>query len=175
MKEHIHFNNYMFSLDKKTNFYLSTRKINGKRERLHRYVWIYHFGEIPKGYHIHHKDENRLNNDISNLELLQENEHLLLHGKTERCKDISRKNLKLAQKSAILWHKSEKGKEFHKKLSKMSWENKQPISYVCTQCGKSFESLKSYSDKSNRFCHNNCKARYRRERIKNQTCLQDTR
>lgn len=47
----------------------------GKRQQMHRYVWEKHFGEIPKGYDIHHKDHNRTNNDISNLELLTKSEH----------------------------------------------------------------------------------------------------
>ncbi len=25
---------------------------------LHRQIWIDHFGEIPKGFHVHHKDES---------------------------------------------------------------------------------------------------------------------
>ena len=37
--------------------------------RLHREVWKYHNGEIPKGYHVHHIDSNKNNNSIDNLEL----------------------------------------------------------------------------------------------------------
>lgn len=44
-------------------------KINGKCIDEHRHVWMQHYGEIPKGYVIHHKDGNKMNNDISNLEL----------------------------------------------------------------------------------------------------------
>jgi len=36
-------------------------------------------GVIPKGYHIHHKDKNRNNNDISNLEMMLGTEHNSMH------------------------------------------------------------------------------------------------
>lgn len=35
--------------------------------------------KIPKGYIIHHKDEDKLNNDPANLELLSRAEHAILH------------------------------------------------------------------------------------------------
>lgn len=55
------------------------KKIGG--ERAHRVVWKRHFGPIPEGYHVHHIDENGLNNDISNLVALPESEHHALHGR----------------------------------------------------------------------------------------------
>lgn len=41
-----------------------------KRVRRPRYVWEQHYGELPKGYLIWHKDGNRLNDDIDNLEAI---------------------------------------------------------------------------------------------------------
>lgn len=35
--------------------------------------------EVPDGYVVHHKDENRANNDPSNLEVLSAEEHKRLH------------------------------------------------------------------------------------------------
>ena len=43
------------------------------------YVWLFHnpaFIQIPKGYVIHHLDHNSLNDDISNLALMQKHQHL---------------------------------------------------------------------------------------------------
>jgi hypothetical protein len=42
---------------------------------LHRYIWEKENGEIPPGHDLHHKDGNRANNDISNLECLTKSEH----------------------------------------------------------------------------------------------------
>lgn len=46
---------------------------------LHRYIWEKYNGPIPEGYVIHHKDHNKLNNDISNLEMISDREHRLEH------------------------------------------------------------------------------------------------
>lgn len=48
---------------------------------LHRYVWHKEKGEIPNGYLIHHKDEDKSNNNISNLHLMKFEKHSSHHGK----------------------------------------------------------------------------------------------
>ena len=53
--------------------------IEGKTQHIHRLQWIKYHGEIPKGYVIHHKDGNKLNWDIKNLELLSRSEHIKEH------------------------------------------------------------------------------------------------
>ena len=57
------------------------RMVGVKRfyEAEHRIVWKRHKGEIPKGWHVHHKDENKLNNEIDNLELIDAVTHRRLH------------------------------------------------------------------------------------------------
>lgn len=50
-------------------------KTYGDREMMHRYVWRYNNGTIPPNCDIHHKDHNRANNDINNLECLPKDEH----------------------------------------------------------------------------------------------------
>ena len=62
--------------------------INGKNNHVHRLVWEEHFGIIPNGYVIHHKDENKLNWDISNLELLSRDEHIREHKDTVHRKGV---------------------------------------------------------------------------------------
>lgn len=41
----------------------------------HRYVWEKHNGKIPRGHVIHHKDGNKLNNSIKNLQCMIKLEH----------------------------------------------------------------------------------------------------
>jgi len=167
------YDDIIFNKDKNTGYYLGSKKVNGKRLRLHRYIWCKHFGEIPQNMHIHHKDENKDNNDISNLELLSNSEHTKFHKSQEENIKKSLISLKIAQEKAVIWHKSEEGKVFHKELSKMAWDKRETRKYNCTQCGDEFETRHIYSKTSNHFCHNNCKARFRRERIKSNTCLQN--
>jgi hypothetical protein len=50
-----------------------------KGKKYHRYIWELYNGKIPEGYVIHHKDRNKLNNSIDNLQLMTESEHSILH------------------------------------------------------------------------------------------------
>lgn len=53
--------------------------VDGKNVLLHRYVWEQNYGKIPEGYEIHHKDHDKTNWDIENLELLIAEEHHRKH------------------------------------------------------------------------------------------------
>lgn len=46
---------------------------------LHRLVVLHNGYKIPKGYGVHHKDRNKLNNNIDNLEVLSWQEHRKIH------------------------------------------------------------------------------------------------
>jgi hypothetical protein len=50
-------------------------------------VWKESYGNIPVGYHIHHKDGDYTNNTIDNLECLSASQHQLLHLQSKlKCK-----------------------------------------------------------------------------------------
>lgn len=163
------FNGYKFRKDKKTGYYLSSKKINGKRYRLHVYVWTYYNCEVPNGYQVHHIDGNKDNNDISNLKLLNNREHQKYHrtiyNKNNRDK-VLRNLREKATTASKEWHKSEEGRKFHSELAKNSWLKRKENTYKCTNCGKEFKTKYVYSKNSNTFCCNNCKASYRRKMIK---------
>ena len=56
-------------------------KYRGKYCYEHHLVYWENFGILPnENQIIHHKDKNKHNNDISNLELIDESEHLKRHG-----------------------------------------------------------------------------------------------
>ena len=55
------------------------RRTDGDRELMHRFVWKSERGDIPPGHDIHHIDENKLNNDISNLEMMSLSDHAKFH------------------------------------------------------------------------------------------------
>lgn len=58
--------------------------LNGHNVHVHRLEWMKYNGQIPDGYIIHHKDENKLNWHIDNLEILKRSDHILKHQKTLR-------------------------------------------------------------------------------------------
>lgn len=132
-------------------------------ERLHVKVWEDHKGQIPKGYHIHHRDHDRSNNDISNLELMTPHDHMVHHTHTPQARSYQKEHIKLMQDLAKDWHGSDVGRAWHSEHAKQQWENKKPIKYICSCCGNEFETLNRYSPRQNTFCSNNCKAQFRRD------------
>lgn len=57
--------------------------IDGRRylgsKRIYHLVWELFNGKKPKGYDIHHKDFNKMNDCIDNLECLSKSEHQKIH------------------------------------------------------------------------------------------------
>ena len=56
--------------------------LNGNNVHVHRLEWEKVNGVIPKGYVVHHKNGNKLDWSITNLELLSRSEHLKEHKDT---------------------------------------------------------------------------------------------
>jgi DNA-directed RNA polymerase subunit RPC12/RpoP len=146
-----------FYQDKDKGYWISTccPKI-----RAHRWVWIQNHGKIPKGYHVHHRDENKSNNSIENLELIESSRHLSIHI-TEEKREWARKWAAEIRPLTKEWHASEEGKAWHKfhaiKNKFGKWE---PRKYICDQCSTEFESTKR---SRTRFCSNPCKSKWRRD------------
>lgn len=46
---------------------------------MHRKIYEQHYGAIPDGYHIHHKDGVHANNDVNNLQCVTPQEHYDIH------------------------------------------------------------------------------------------------
>lgn len=59
------------------------RRIRCKDRRLrfeHVLVWEEHFGPVPRGFEIHHVNEDKLDNRIENLRIVSRLEHKRIHG-----------------------------------------------------------------------------------------------
>ena len=153
------FNNKTYYLYDGERYYSKGRK------RLHRVVYEYYFGEIPKGFHIHHKNHNSTDNRIENLELVEGKEHLSNHSigrltsNKEWFDEFHAKGIEAAKE----WHKSPEGIEWHSEHGKKCWENKEYYEKECTVCGKQYST--PFPTRS-KFCHNNCKSQANRNRKK---------
>lgn len=158
-EKHQIFNGLIFTRDDKTGYYLCSKEINGERPRIHRYIWQYYNGEIPNGYHVHHKDKDKSNNTIENLELVECSEHLSIHA-NERDKEEMRVNVvKNAMPKAKKWHSSEEGLKWHSEQSKKNWEKikaEKGTVKECIVCGKEYT---AYFPKRSKYCSNKCKAK----------------
>lgn len=149
-------------------------KCNQNGMAMHRYVWQYYNGPIPEGYVIHHKDGNKANNDITNLECIPRGTHSRLHGQllTDEQRDWRRNNINTkARPKAIEWHKSEEGRKWHKEQAQKQVAegknynaNLQPILYRCDQCGKEVYKKPTQGSKQHHtFCSGACHQKYRRQ------------
>lgn len=145
-------------------YFLGTRKEGEARKRLHVAVWEFFNGPVPPGMCVHHKDENKRNNEIENLALMKISEHVHHHDMNApaELKAFRSANAVKAGEKAKDWHRSEAGKEWHRKHGAETWD-REPRQYVCTQCGKTFETKYVYPEAQNHFCSNNCKSAFRKQ------------
>lgn len=154
------FDNLSFRKDKRTGYFLNAKT----HKRLHVYVWEYFNGSIPNGYHIHHKDFNKNNNELENLELLSASKHSKLHSNSWSKERYEQQKKILKEKAipkAAEWHKSECGHKWHKEHYEQT-KNKlyKKDNFVCLNCGNTFAAVVSGQ---NKFCSNKCKSAYRRK------------
>lgn len=136
------FNGEKYYRRKDGKYYVKAR--NDGERYLHRAVFAWHEGPIPKGLHIHHKDHDQTNNQYSNLEALSRY--------ARRAGQL--KGLEAGRDKAIEWHKSEEGMGWHRKRgdAMTGVPKNKSVPCVCKYCQKEFLSVRS-SD----FCSRNCK------------------
>lgn len=160
------FDGHKFRKDKDTGYYLNS----SMRKRLHRYVWEYYNGTVPEGYHIHHKNGDKSNNALDNLEMLSAHDHETLHGAllTEQQRQWRRENIVAnAMPKAKAWHGSEDGLKWHSEHGKDAWAKRSPTTAVCEWCGKP---MLTYRPKVARFCSGACQSAHRRNsKVDNET------
>jgi hypothetical protein len=53
--------------------------VDGKNRKVHVLEWEKHNGPKPAGYIVHHKDHNKANWTIDNLQLVTQSDHLRIH------------------------------------------------------------------------------------------------
>ena len=157
------FNGRLYYLRESQGYYYAPRKDRTGCDTLHRMVYIHYNGEIPKGYCIHHKDGNKGNNDISNLECVKSSEHSHYHGVNapEELIEFRKRNLEEnARPAASVWHGSENGKEWHKQhYEQMKDKLHEKVEAVCIVCGKKYMTTRKENAKC---CSNACRAKDRR-------------
>ena len=122
---------------------------NRKGRLYHRELYQHHHGEIGAVVDIHHRDEDKSNNDIANLVALSRGQHLREHG----------------PRGFQLWGTEERRRNTRENV----WGKRQPRERLCSNCGAAFSSVGMRA----KFCSPACKAAdfrsrhpgyYRRER-----------
>jgi len=140
-------------------YYLCGHYFQRKGVRLHIEVWKRHNSatEVPDGYCVHHKDEDKSNNHPLNLELMLLGEHISHHMRNVGSHRLPEEALA----AAALWHKSEEGLKWHRIHYENHKENlHNRIERICSHCGKTHS---THRKNGNSFCHLNCRAAFRRK------------
>lgn len=129
--------------------------VNSMPIHAQRWVWINHHGAIPEGLDVHHKDGNKDNNEIENLELLNRSEHLKRHWQEGRF-DLEQRRKQLSE--ARQWLKTTEGRKNQSKDALKAWKKREPLIKVCLNCGQTF---KAFFDRA-KFCSPPCNYQFRR-------------
>jgi len=133
MNETIIFNGHKYTCTKGQRYYrLSDR--SKAESLLHRAIWIYHKGDILEGHHIHHKDANRLNNDIDNLECLEQSIHHKIKWQEKRKEMLEA----ILSNRGEPYKRSIKHKQETSKRNSKYWKESLPSEIQCPDCKKMF-------------------------------------
>ena len=133
---------------------------DGRPVFLHRYVYETERGPIPDGWHVHHKDENRQNNSIENLECLSPEDHRAEHEPWGGDRERMLSHLERVRPLTKAWHSSPEGLAKHREIGAKSWDGFVGEQLCCKQCGTQFVAKTLGS--RDKFCSNACKSAWRR-------------
>ena len=145
-----YFNDLRFLKEEDRGYYKCSKLLDGHRKRLHVVVWEHFNGPKPEGYDIHHIDGDKDNNEIDNLFCITSSEHRRYHylHMTEEHRQ------KLIDNNS--WQYTEEGRAWHAEVRSAAWEKVEAKEQVCSHCGKTFLSRRSYAEGANRFCGTKC-------------------
>lgn len=124
--------------------------------QLHRQIWEDHFGKIPDDYHIHHKNGDKTDNRIENLECLHVAEHRKIHNSQKEIQyQVCKIGSKLSLRKKRKWDLFQQGKNIKAENSKVFWSDRGYFARLCVICGKEFQT-RSVKTK-NMCCSNACR------------------
>src|SRR4051812_39527242 len=108
-REFVLYRGRKFWLQTSGQYFQDGRK-NSPERLLHRRVWTDHFGAIPDGFEVHHKDGNWRNDDPANYELraagAHQREHMRLRLEKPGELDKAVECLARGRVKAAKWHGS---------------------------------------------------------------------
>ena len=131
-------------------------------KKLHRHVWEVAFGEIPKNCHIHHKDHQKTNNSLANLECLDAKEHLsenwheTKHTRPNNFSDEARRKAIEALQTP-----EARLRQSHAIIRAQSWTKWKREKRNCLVCNIEFDGLIRKSGNAQKYCTSKCRSLYR--------------
>lgn len=142
-----------------SGYFLDNNK-KAEERLLHRLLWIAAFGPIPKGFDVHHKDENKQNNSLDNFELkprsLHRRDHMLqLLGRDPVLRQKLVKQLLNARVNCHNWLHTDLGKDWAR--GQLARTREKLRDYVCAYCGVTFTASVIARHK---FCNRACASKF---------------
>ena len=139
---------------RRESYYERGEKRSGKKRtiRLHRAVYEHHFGPIPEGFDIHHRDGDKRNNSADNLECKPHSEHRAHHRKDEpapRHEGLVAVAVACGGCGAEVRRKRIAG-ALCTRCQQRRADEKRTTERACQQCGAAFRSIRG------RFCSQRC-------------------
>lgn len=168
-----------FHLTKKGYYRCNSRKSVCGERVLHRAVWAFNKGPIPKGYVVHHRNECKDNNSGSNLRLLEKeihDAHHIIEITTSKwcvvCDKLFRANQKALYCSVRCTMEARRRRRGAKKqitsiLGQQKRILKEPLQkFFCLVCNKECEARVPAGCSKKRYCSPKCKSVAKRRRKK---------
>jgi hypothetical protein len=159
---------------------------------LHRVLWSAKHGPIAPGFEIHHRNGDKGDNRLCNLQLLSVSEHKRLHGPENGRKSApwhrsaagkahhraignlawkrnpvramrdALRGLEKARRAAPAWHRSPAGRAWHRKHGIATWAKRKRLAKRCVVCGARFTAYWLRA----KYCGPNCYAKAFRQRAR---------
>ena len=142
-----------------------SRPSDGWVQRSHA-VWWKHTGTgVPYGYCLHHRDGNKLNDAIENLQLMRHGAHTILHCKKKGIECMCKNCLKLFFIPKWRLKDPNRGKF----CSQKCYREYHHQSFICLYCGEVHYTTKCAA-KNRKFCNKSHAALYNRNRTGGTLC-----
>lgn len=124
---------------------------------LHVEMWKDAHGDVPPGWHVHHRNHDSLDNRLENLECLPGSDHRKHHA-AEGCGRQDDEHMRRLQELAKAWHASPEGLAWHREHGRQTWVGRERVSVgPCAGCGNPVSSyMTNTGGGNNRWCSHGC-------------------